>query len=134
MGESENIEIVKKGYDAFLRGDVDTLLAMFTDDIEWQLDRNEKVPFTGVRHGKEEVGDFFRMVNEFQQPLEFETREYIAQGDKVVALGHSAWSVKPTHQTYETDFAEVFTIRDGKVARFREYADTHAASEAYKAM
>lgn len=132
MGESENIELVRKGYDAFLRGDIDALMGLFADDIEWELDGNDAVPFTGLRRGKEGVAEFFRLVNENQHPLQFEPREFIAQGDKVVALGHYAWSVKPTDRNYESDFAEVFTIRDGKIARFREFMNTMAADEAYR--
>jgi ketosteroid isomerase-like protein len=132
MGENENVALVRKGYEAFLRGDIDALMELFADDVEWELDRNEAVPFTGLRRGKEEVAEFFRLVNEHQHALQFEPREFVAQGDKVVALGHYAWSVKPTDRTWESDFAEVFTIRDGKIAGFREFSDTKVADEAYR--
>lgn len=132
MGEQENIELVMRAYDTFLRGDMPALMDMFADDIEWLLDRNDDVPFAGLRRGKEEVAEFFRLIHENQHPLQFEPREFVAQGDKVVALGHYAWSVKPTDRTYESDFAEVFTIRNGKIARFREYTDTRAVAEAYQ--
>lgn len=132
MGENENIALVKKGYETFLRGDIAALLELFADDIEWELDSNDAVPFTGLRRGKEGVAEFFRLIDEHQHPLQFEPREFIAQGDKVVALGHYAWSVKSTDRNYESDFAEVFTIRDGKIARFREFANTLAADAAYR--
>jgi ketosteroid isomerase-like protein len=132
MGENENIELVRKGYEAFLRGDINALMDLFADDIEWELDSNDAVPFTGLRKGKEEVAEFFRLVNENQHPLQFEPREFVAQGDKVVALGHYAWSVKSTDRNYESDFAEVFTVRDGKIARFREFMNTMEADAAYR--
>lgn len=132
MGEQENIELVMRVYDTFLRGDMPALMDMFADDIEWQLDHSDAVPFAGLRRGKEEVAEFFQLVNENQHPLQFEPREFVAQEDKVVALGHYVWSVKPTDRTYESDFAEVFRIRDGKIVRFREYMDTQAAAAAYQ--
>lgn len=133
MDERENVELVRNAYQTFLRGDINALMEMCADDIEWELDSNEAVPFTGVRRGKEGVSEFFRLLGENQHPLQFEPREFIAQGDKVVALGHYAWAVKPTDKNYESDFAEVFTIRDGKIARFREFMNTRLAGAAYQA-
>jgi ketosteroid isomerase-like protein len=33
---------------------------------------------------------------------------------------------------YETDFVHLVTFRDGKIARFQEFFDTYAASEAFR--
>ncbi len=132
MSEQENTQLVRQAYDKFKAGDIPGLLGLFSDDIEWQLDPVENVPFSGTRHGKQEVADFFGLVDQSQQALQFEPREYIAQGDKVVALGHYAWSVKATDRVFESDWAEVFTIRDGKICGFREFAHTAAGAAAYK--
>lgn len=132
MNENQNTQVVKQAYDKFKSGDIAGLLDLFDDDIEWELDKAENVPFTGARRGKEQVAEFFTVMRQAQHPLQFEPREFIAQGDKVVALGHYAWSVKSTDRIFESDWAEVFTIRDGKIVGFREFADTAAGVAAYK--
>lgn len=132
MSEKENTQLVMQAYDKFKAGDIPGLLDLFADDIEWVLDKVENVPFSGARRGKDQVEQFFSMLSESQHPLQFEPREFIAQDDRVVALGHYAWSVKPTDRTFESDWAEVFTVRNGKITSFREYADTAAAEAAYK--
>ncbi|OWW19286.1 nuclear transport factor 2 family protein [Noviherbaspirillum denitrificans] len=132
MNEQDNIQLVMQAYDRFKSGDIPGLMNLFSEDIEWTLDRTEHVPFSGPRRGKEEVGQFFSSIDEMQHPLQFEPQEFIAQGDKVVALGHYAWSVKHTDRVFESDWAEVFTVRNGKITRFREYMDTAAADRAYK--
>lgn len=132
MIEKDNTELVKQAYERFRSGDIRGLLDLCADDIEWELDRHEGVPFSGRRRGKDQVAQFFSTLDESQHPLSFEPREYIAQGDKVVALGHAAWSVKCTDRVFESDWAEIFTIRDGKIARFREFADTAAGVAAYR--
>lgn len=132
MNENENTQVVKQAYDKFKSGDIAGLLDLFDDDIEWELDKAENVPFTGARRGKDQVADFFTVMGQAQHPLQFEPREFIAQGDKVVALGHYAWSVKSTDRVFESDWAEVFTVRDGKIVCFREYTDTAAGAAAYK--
>lgn len=133
MSEKENTQLVMQAYDKFKNGDIPGLMNLFSEDIEWILDRVENVPFSGARHGRAEVGQFFSALDESQHPLQFEPQEYIAQGDKVVALGHYTWTVKQTDRVFESDWAEVFTVRDGKITRFREYADTAAVDRAYNA-
>ena len=58
--------------------------------------------------------------------------EFVAQGDKVVVLGHYVWHVKATGKVWESDFAHVVSVRDGKVRRFQEYTDTAALGAAFR--
>jgi len=48
----------------------------------------------------------------------------LAQGDQVVVLGEDAACVRATGKVLEGEWAHVFTLRNGKVARFHEYLDT----------
>ena len=86
----------------------------------------------GTHHGIEEVGRFFPSLGDAQEARQFEPREFVAQGDRVVALGHYAWHVKSTGKGWESDFAHVFSVRDGKLTSFQEYADTAAIAEAFR--
>ena len=40
---------------------------------------------------------------------------------------------RPTGRTYAMDFVHLVTVVDGKVRRFREFFDTWAAAEAFRA-
>jgi ketosteroid isomerase-like protein len=60
-------------------------------------------------------------------------REFIAQGNKVVVLGHGAWTVNDTGRDFDSDWVHVFTIEDGHIAAFREFLDSHLAAEACQA-
>jgi ketosteroid isomerase-like protein len=131
MTEQNNTQLVKQAYENFKKGDIPSVLNFFSDDIQWELDEVENVPFSGSRHGKEEVRKFFDELSDAQHVLQFDPQEFIAQDELVVALGHYAWSVRSTDRMYESDFAHVFSIRDGKIFRFREYFDTAAAAAAY---
>jgi hypothetical protein len=46
----------------------------------------EIIPFVGQRQGREQVAQFFATLAEMQDAEQFELRELIAQGNKVVAL------------------------------------------------
>jgi uncharacterized protein len=132
MSERENTELVQHAYQHFKGGDIQGLLGLLSEDVEWKLFEMEGVPFSGTRRGDERVGEFFSQVFDTEEPLHFEPRELVAQGDKVVALGDYAWRVKSTGREYESDFVHVFTVRDGTVARFQEFMDTAAVSAAYR--
>lgn len=100
--------------------------------MTWQLPEIEGVPLAGKRTGRDGVREFFATLARDQEVIEFEPREFVAQGDKVVSLGHYQWRVKDTGRDFASDFAHVFTIRDGKVTGFREYFDSAAVAAAYQ--
>lgn len=132
MSEQENTKLVQQVYENFKNGEIKALLNLLSDHIEWQLPEIENVPFSGKRRGQEQMGQFFASLVDIQEVQHFDPREFIAQGEKVVALGHYVWRVKSTGREFGGDFAHVFTIHDSKVVRFHEYMDTAAAATAHR--
>lgn len=132
MGEHENTAIAQQGYQNFQTGDITALLAQMSDDVVWELPDIEGVRLSGTRTGLEGVADFFTTLTADQEGISFEPREFVAQNDKVVCLGNYRWRVKETGRDFESDFVHVFTIRDGKIAAFREHFDTAACAAAYQ--
>ena len=61
-----------------------------------------------------------------------ELREFVAQGDKVVVLGHYVWHVKATGKEWASDFVHALSVRDGKITRVQEYTDTAALGDAFR--
>ncbi len=133
MVEAQNTRIVQDAYAAFGRGDIQALLALFDDSITWKpvTGAGSQVPTAGERRGKAEVAEFFRIVAETTHFEQFDPREFVAQGDKVVALGHYAAKTS-TGKGFESDFVMVFTLRDGKVSRFQEFCDSAALNAAFE--
>jgi len=132
MSEQGNTKLVQEVYKNFKSGDIKALLNLLAENIEWQLPEIENVPFSGTRRGHEQMGEFFASLVDTQEVQHFDPREFIAQGDKVVVLGHYAWHVKSTGREFGGDFAHVFIVHDGKVVRFHEYMDTAAAAAAHR--
>jgi hypothetical protein len=132
MSEQDNVGIAKQAYQNFKDGNLQGILDLCEENIDWDLAKVEGVPFSGKRRGRDQVRQFFTQLGESQETLQFEPRDFIAQGDKVVALGHYAWSVRATDRNFESDWAHVFTIRNGRIVQFKEYADTAVAEKAYQ--
>jgi len=132
MSDQDNSNLVRKAYENFKTGDIEALLGQMSEDVDWRLPDIEGVPFAGARRGTEQVAEFFSTLADVQDALAFEPREFVAQGDKVVALGGYKWRVKKNGREYGGDFAHVFTVSGDKIVGFHEYMDTAAASGAFK--
>jgi ketosteroid isomerase-like protein len=132
MSEQQNIELVRQCYEAFLHGETDRMLNYMMKNIDWELPAVEGIPFSGKRQGRDAVAAFFRLVNELQELREFRPDEFIAQGDRVVVMGHYEWTVKATGVEFGCDWCHVFQIAGGEISKFTEFTDTHKAAVAYQ--
>ena len=132
MQEAENTKVVQDAYAAFGRGDIPALLNNLADEIVWiaVYGTGPHVPTSGERHGKAAVAEFFQQVAANVNFSRFEPKEFIATGDKVVALGHYT-ATTPIKKGFDSDFAMVFTLRNGKVTHFQEFCNSAAINAAY---
>lgn len=131
MNEMRNVPLVQQMYAAFGKRDIQTLLTLVSDEIDWQILGPPKIAHAGPHRGRDQVRRFFATIAETLEITQFEPREFISQGDKVVVLGYYGGRVKATGRQYASEWAHVFTLRDGKVVKFREYADTANLAAAY---
>lgn len=133
-GDRTNVDVVQQVYAAFGRGDIPALLDLLTDDVEWTLQGPSVIPWAGTRHGRDKVAtEFFSVLGETLKFEQFEPREFVAQGDTVVVLGYERCIVKPTNRTFEQEWAHVYTLRNGKIAKGRFIEDTAAQVVAFGA-
>ena len=122
----DNVQKVKDFYGAFgnrgSSGNVDSILNLLTEDVDWEVaGPSNIIPFAGNRHGRAQVKEFFHLIEETAQLKEFNPAEFIAQGSNVVVIGHDRGTIKPTGQDYENKWVHVFTLRDGKISKFRQW-------------
>ena len=132
MSEHESRKLVERAYANFKARDIPTLLQSMSEDVTWQLPEIENVPFSGKRQGRGAVGEFFSTLASLMDARSFEEREFIAQGDKVVVLGHYVWQVKANERIFESDFAHVYAVRGGRIVAFQEYTDSAAVAKAFR--
>jgi ketosteroid isomerase-like protein len=78
------------------------------------------------------VAEFFKQLAEAEDFSHFAPNEFIAEGDRVIALGSSTATIKETGKTFKTDWVHVFTVKNGKITNFTEFFDNAAANRAYQ--
>jgi len=58
--------------------------------------------------------------------LLFEPKEFIEAGENVTVLCYFEGSARDTKQKFQSEFVHVFTVRNGKITRWRGFGDTAA--------
>ena len=146
MSTEQNVQTVKDFFAAIGRRDGEGLLALTAEAIEWVIP-GEDWPLAGTHRGHAGLADLLRKAYELEtswpKPL-----EYVAQGDRVVAVGFATGKVKATNQAFEDhfvfargkvkatnkpfedDWIFAITVRDGKLTSIQEYVDTQGAGRA----
>jgi ketosteroid isomerase-like protein len=120
-----NATTVQNAYAAFGGGDIAAVLDMLTDDVDWASPRT--LPHGGAFHGKGAVGGFFQSIGANWQALTLDVEVVGELGDDLVIGVIEAKGTRSSGTTERYGAAHVFTVRSGKIARFREYVDIDAA-------
>ena len=130
MSQVADAAAVQKIYAAFLSGDIHGVLNALADDVEWTVP-GKADPAAGTYNGRAGVGQFFQRLAETFDFTGFEPRSFLAQGDQGAAFGWYSMTVKSTGRSVQSEWCHVWTFRDGKVTRFKEYTDTEAVAAGF---
>jgi ketosteroid isomerase-like protein len=129
----QNIAFVQGLYQAFAKRDIASILAVLSPTVEWGEPANPYNPAGGTRHGHQGFLEWLQIGNESEEVLILEPTEFLANLNSVAVVGYTKCRVRMTGKAYETDFVHLIALEDGKVQSFREFFDTFAASEAFRA-
>jgi len=132
--ESKNVETLKDAYQRWhdsKAGSVDHWLSLMTDDVNFRslAEGAKTMEFTRTSSCKDDVKQYFDGLTADWEMINYQIDEYIAQGDRVVALGDVSFKNKRTGKILETPKADFHKFRDGKICEFFEFYDTAQAIE-----
>ncbi len=123
---ADNIEIMKDAYDAFSKGDAESALDAFSDDVVWEGANSIDLPGGGEHSGKEEVGELLKSIGSDWDEFQLTPDEFFEEGDSVVALLHT--DVKKGDQSGQLPTVHIARFEGGKIKRFQVLTDTlHSA-------
>ncbi|MCA1748575.1 MAG: nuclear transport factor 2 family protein [Parasphingopyxis sp.] len=118
---------VRSVYDAFAKGDMEALATLLAD-TEWY--EAEGMPYGGHYRGFQKIA-----ANVFG-PIAGDVENFTARPDEILPLGEDRAIAFGTYRgqgsagEVAAPFAHVWTVRDGKIARFVQYADSHLYRQA----
>jgi ketosteroid isomerase-like protein len=129
----ENVDIVRGIIDAHERGDFGAVFAKYDPEIEWHLSPvfAQASDFDPVYYGHEGVRTFWRQWFSAWERADFEYEEFIEAGDSVVTILSQHVRGRTSGVELEwSSYAQVWTVRDGKVARVEFFQTREEALEA----
>jgi ketosteroid isomerase-like protein len=121
----ENVDLMREVFDAFAGADVAVLARLLDPDVQWKAveDPEPKRGFDGVL---ESLGAWYEVWDEVHVELE----ELIDGGTEVVAVVNTHGRHAGSRSEVRERFFQVWTISNGKIARFHEYRRRSEALEA----
>lgn len=120
---SENSDALRRGYEAFNKGDIDTVREIFAEDIRWEGPNSEGVPMSGVHEGRDAVLQALGEIGgEFEQ-FSVSPDEMVEEGDTVVVLSHLEAKTNSGNEL-KLPGVEVWRMSGGKAKRVQSVADT----------
>lgn len=123
----ENVEIVRRGVEAFNRRDMAAIRAVTHPQVE----RIEDPRYPGAQtfHGPDGVEQSVRKWWDAWD-IELDPEDFIELGDQVVVTGHGHWRGQGSDMTLTAEFASVYEVRDDKIARAEVFGSRQAALQA----
>ena len=119
----ENLRVVRTAYEAFQRGDVETINGLLHPDLE--IFQCPSLPWGGHYRGAQGARDFFRKIKESVASV-FEPDNILDSGDAVVVIGHAHGRINRNGLSFRVSAVHVWRIRDGKAVRFEAFIDAPA--------
>ena len=124
----ENVEIVRRGYDALSRGDTAAVFEGYDPAVE-HWDRADD-PDATVRRGRDAVAAAYAELAESYAELRIEPTEFIDAGDCVVVPVRVTVRGRASGAVADGDQVFVYRLRAGKVTEVREYREKAEALKA----
>ncbi len=120
--ESQNLEVMKRGYEAFAKGDVATLKTLFAADAIWNQTETGVLP--GNYKGAQAILEYFGMLaHESQGSLRVVPQTMAASGDLVFVLERVTGTRKG--RTLDTTDVLVFKLNNGVVTEVSYFPSDH---------
>ncbi len=128
MGADENAAVVRRGYEAFNAGDMETLTELFDESASWHSPGRGSV--AGDYQGREAVFAYFgRLGQETGGTFQAELQQVLADDDgRVVGIHRN--SADRDGKRVDVDVCLVFQVENGRITDGREhFYDLHAWDE-----
>ncbi len=126
----ENVEVVREAWDAWLRGDMDSLLTCYDPEVVWDLTHFRDWPDNTYR-GHQGVRRFLEEWLEVWDDYEAGVEEIRTAPDgRVVSLAWQRGRGRQSGLPMEIEYALIATVRDGMILRLDNYDERSDALEA----
>ena len=123
MGTAENVDVVRRGYEAFNSGDMATLSGLFAEDAVWHAAGNGVL--SGTKQGRAAVLAYFgELGSRTQGSFRADVQDIVGGEQHTIAI-HQTRAVRNS-KALDTATVIAFVVRGGKIAEGREFSEDTA--------
>jgi uncharacterized protein len=122
---AEQVELIRRGYEAWNAGDRDFVLEQFSPDVEWVTPRDDPDP--AVYRGAQGVIDYWDQWRAAVGQLSFSPSEFIDAGAAVVVVAERRGRGESSGLEVADVVFQVFHFSDGLCRRVEEFYDRDEA-------
>jgi ketosteroid isomerase-like protein len=124
----ENIEILRRGLEAFNSEDLGRILAFIHPEFEGEVPPEFSAE-PDTYSGREGIRRYFDSFRDAMDEIRFHPERFWDAGDRVVVTARLSARGKQTEIAVEQRFAQVWSIRDGMAIGVETYATVEEALE-----
>ena len=128
----QNVEIVRGAWDLWNRDDIDAMVACYTAGCEFDVTRYPSWPdIQGTLRGADEMRRFFSAFLATWDAHDARLETLLDAGnDRVLAVIRQRFRGRDSGAEVEMHWAQIYTLRNGLIARIDNYSDRSEAFEA----
>ncbi|NEQ73828.1 MAG: hypothetical protein F6K23_12690 [Okeania sp. SIO2C9] len=115
------LEVVKKVYKCFTRGDLDGFVKLCSEDIEWVVNGPSTLEKCQAFHGISGVRKFLDILADSWEFNSFEPRSFFEDDVTVVVLGEETGVCKASGEPFQNRWAHVFKVENEHIVSFQEF-------------
>ena len=127
--ETANVAVLKDAYRRWhdsRGGSVDHWMSICDENIKFGslAQGTTGVEYLTAYSARDELKKYFNGLLRDWEMIEYRPDEFVAQGDRVVMIGHCSWRAKTSGKVVSTPKADVWRFANGKAVEFYEFFDT----------
>jgi ketosteroid isomerase-like protein len=125
---------IKDAYAARKRGDVDSIVKMFTEDAHFQLaGAYVTSPVAVETMSSGDLKAALTVLVGIFEWLEQDIQSILVEGDKAAVHWRGKIRSTVTGEIVDTDLVDLFEVKDGRISSFVEFCDTALAARLMQA-
>src|SRR5690242_20156290 len=121
MTARDDAELIRSGYDAFIKGDSPAVLEVFSPDIRWQVGGRSATAGEYVGHDAV-LGFFGKLMDLSAGSFQIEVVDVLASEDRVVVLTRETGE-REGHRPLDIRGVHMWRVAGGKAVEFQSTAD-----------
>jgi uncharacterized protein len=121
-------KVANSWFNAVSSGDISTAMSCLADDVEWinytvVPGYNDIMPWIGTYHGVDAVIETFKVFTSLSEVQHEQLQNLAVDGEEAAGVVHEISLVRETNLTFEIEFVQWLTVRNGKIVRWKSYTD-----------